>query len=163
MLRFIRGKQHSIDESTKFIYEFLKWRDANGVDRIRNDIIYGGIDTPLKFPKGQIIIDIAPQIILSPNALDRKGRPLALERYCFSPAEVFKNITIEDYLLFLIYSLEYRSIILEQMSHEREIAYLAAHPNEEDRADGYGVILLDFTIRDLKGTPIISMASNRTN
>ena len=37
------------------------------------------------------------------------------------------------------------------MSHEREQKYLADHPNVSDRVDGYGVILMDFTIRDLKG------------
>jgi len=30
-------------------------------------------------------------------------------------------ISIDDYLKFLIYSLEYRAIVMEQMSHEREV------------------------------------------
>lgn len=76
----------------------------------------------------------------------------AMEMFDFSPKEVLDAISIADYLEYLTYSLEYRALILEQMSHEREEAYLAAHPNPEDRKDGYGVIILDYTIRDLKGT-----------
>jgi hypothetical protein len=70
----------------------------------------------------------------------------------FSPKEVLDAISINDYLVFLTYALEYRTLVMEQMSHEAEMAYLAAHPNPASRKDGYGVILLDFTIRDLKGT-----------
>jgi hypothetical protein len=75
-----------------------------------------------------------------------------MEMFDFSPKDVLEAISIADYLVFLTYSLEYRAIVLEQMSHEREQAYLAAHPNPEDRQDGYGVMILDYTIRDLKGT-----------
>mmetsp|Transcript_966 Transcript_966/g.1550 ORF Transcript_966/g.1550 Transcript_966/m.1550 type:complete len:279 (+) Transcript_966:545-1381(+) len=74
-----------------------------------------------------------------------------MEMFDFSPKEVLDNISIKDYLVFLTYSLEYRALILEEMSHNREQEYLAAHPDPETREDGYGVILLDMTIRDLKG------------
>jgi hypothetical protein len=77
-----------------------------------------------------------------------------MEMFDFSPKDVLEAISIADYLVFLTYSLEYRAIVLEQMSHEREQAYLAAHPNPEDRQDGYGVVILDYTIRDLKGTAL---------
>lgn len=40
---------------------------------------------------------------------------------------------------------------MEQLSHERELEYLTAHPNPEDREEGYGVVLLNFCIRDLQG------------
>lgn len=36
------------------------------------------------------------------------------------------------------------------MSHEMEKEYLDKH-GVDDRKDGYGLILLDFTIRDMKG------------
>lgn len=74
---------------------------------------------------------------------------VALEQYCFSPKDVLKTITIEQYLVFLIYALEYRALVLEQLSHEAEKQWLKDHEN--DLQDGYGVILLDFTIRDMKG------------
>lgn len=76
LIRFLRGNALNVDESTKMISAFLKWRDNNHVDDIRQDIVYGGKDTPFKFPFGKTIIDLAPQIILSANSLDKKGRPL---------------------------------------------------------------------------------------
>lgn len=74
-----------------------------------------------------------------------------MEQYGFSPTEVFAAVTIDEYLLFLIYSMEYRALVMEQLSHEREQQYLASHPNLEDRVDGYGEVLLYFCIRDLHG------------
>jgi hypothetical protein len=64
---------------------------------------------------------------------------------------MFARVTIKDYLQFLVYGLEYRALVMEQMSHEKETKYLAEHPNVEDREDGYGVVLLNFCIRDLQG------------
>jgi hypothetical protein len=75
----------------------------------------------------------------------------ALEMFGFQPKIIFKEVTKDEYLYFLTYCLEYRAIVMEQMSHEIEEKYKSENPNEEDRIDGYGVMLLDFTIRDLKG------------
>lgn len=69
---------------------------------------------------------------------------------------MFARVTIKDYLLFLVYGLEYRALVMEQMSHEREQKYLAEHPEPDDRADGYGVVLLNFCIRDLQGVIEVS-------
>jgi hypothetical protein len=55
---------------------FLKWRDDNNIDAIRNEILYGGMDSAFKFPKGKEILDLTPQIIISANAQDYKGQPL---------------------------------------------------------------------------------------
>lgn len=151
LLRFLRGQQHKIDEACKMYGNFLKWRKANNVDAIRQDIIYGGKDTPFKFPCGQKIISIAPQIIISALSLDHKSQLLAMEQYGFSPKEVLQNVTTQEYLTFLTYVLEYRTIVMEQVSHEREVAYCLKVPNEADRPDGYGVLVMDYTIRDLKG------------
>jgi len=77
-----------------------------------------------------------------------------MEMFNFDPKDVLAAITVADYLVFLTYALEYRAIVMEQMSHDLEQKYLAAHPNPHDREDGYGVVILDYTIRDLKGKPI---------
>ena len=74
-----------------------------------------------------------------------------METFDFSPKELFESVKLEDYLTFLTYTLEYRAVMLEQVSHEREEKYLAEHPNPDDRTEGYGVIAMDYTIRDLKG------------
>jgi hypothetical protein len=76
LLRFLRGKQNDVNEAAKMFSAFLKWRDENNVDDIRNQILYGGLDTPYKFPNGKKIIDLAPQIIVSAKAQDYKGQPL---------------------------------------------------------------------------------------
>ena len=83
MLRFLRGKQNNVQEAAKMFSAFLKWRDENKVDDIRNQILYGGLDTPFKFPNGKKIIDLAPQIIISSNARDNKGQPLGNKNFTF--------------------------------------------------------------------------------
>lgn len=83
--------------------------------------------------------------------VDIKGQPLITEQYAFSPSGIFEKLTIEQYLIFLTYCLEYRAMALEQMSEEKEQEYLKAHPRSEDRAVGYGIILKYFAIRDMQG------------
>ncbi len=151
LLRFLRGNRYDIELTTKMVKDFLQWRLDNNVDAVRQDIMYGGKDSPYLFPNGKLIIDLAPQIVLSVNALDKRGQPLSIEQFNFSPKEVFKAVSLADYLIFLTYTLEYRALVLEQFSNDKENEYLAAHPREEDRVDGYGLVIMDFTIRDLKG------------
>lgn len=76
LLRFLRGKSYRIDDSVKAYRDFLKWRDDNNIDKIRQDIVYGGKDSAFKFPFGELALAVAPQIILSANAQDKKGRLL---------------------------------------------------------------------------------------
>jgi hypothetical protein len=78
MLRFLRRKQNNVKEAAKMFSAFLKWRDANNVDDIRNQILYGGVDSPYKFPNGRKIIELAPQIVISPKAQDKQGQPLGM-------------------------------------------------------------------------------------
>ena len=78
ILRFLRGKQLNVDEATPMYADFLKWRRENNVDFIRQDIIYGGKTSPFKFPNGKKIIDLAPQIIITRHATDKKGQPLGI-------------------------------------------------------------------------------------
>jgi len=158
LLRFLRGKQLNVDEATKQYVDFLKWRKANNLDNIRSEILYGGKNTPLLFPGGKKILELAPQIIISAKALDRKGQPFAMELYDFSPSKLFQEVKLEEYMLFLTYSLEYRALVMEQLSHEAEQKYLSTVP-KVSRTTGYGVILLDFTIRDLKGVGIAHLGS----
>jgi hypothetical protein len=75
----------------------------------------------------------------------------ALDTFGFDPKVVFKSITKEEYILFFIYTMEYRAIVMEQFSHEVEEKYLKEYPDPNDRTDGYGVMSLFFCIRDLKG------------
>lgn len=75
-MRFLRGKQLNIDQATKQMKEFLEWRKANNVDEIRQDIVYGGRNTPFKFPNAKEILQLQPQIVVTTNAHDKKGNPV---------------------------------------------------------------------------------------
>ena len=141
----------NIDEATRLMRDFLHWRKENNVDEVRQNIVYGGRNTPFKFPKGKQILKLAPQIVITPHSVDKKGRPLAVELFDFDPKEVARQVKLEEYLLWLTYALEYRTLVMEQMSQEYEEKYLKEHPREEDRKEGWGIVLMDFTIRDLKG------------
>lgn len=50
--------------------------------------------------------------------------------------------------------MEYRALVMEQMSHESEQDYLKQHPDPLSRSDGYGVVLLNYCLRDLNGNNI---------
>ena len=151
MIRFLRGKDGNVDQATKLYGDFLKWRRENGVDEIRDKILYGGINHPFKFPMGEKIIELQPQIVMAPKAFDNQGQPITLETFGFDPDAVFKHVTIEQYLTFLIYSLEFRALVMEQLSEEREREYLREHLDPSSRQEGYGVLVKQCIIRDLKG------------
>jgi hypothetical protein len=151
LIRFLRGRNNNIDEACQQYSDFLKWRKDNNVNAIRDAILYEGIDHPYKFPMGEKIIELAPQIVIAPNAFDHIGQPITLETFGFDPNSVFEHVTIEQYLVFLIYSLEFRALILEQISEEREKQYLQENMDESSRVEGYGVVVKTCTIRDLKG------------
>ena len=53
LLRFLRGHDHSVDKACEMFTKFLKWRDENGVDEIRERIVHGGLNHPKKFPNGE--------------------------------------------------------------------------------------------------------------
>jgi hypothetical protein len=153
LLRFLRGKLNDVDEACRCMAKMLNWRKENQIDVIRQDIVYGGKNAPRLFPKGEQILHLVPQIIIEDNALDAEGRPLSLESYNFDPDELLKEISINDYLKFLIYTLEYRTLVMEELGERRERAYLMNTP-PENRTDGYGVLLYNYTIRDLEGNCI---------
>jgi hypothetical protein len=80
-----------------------------------------------------------------------------MEQYNFSPTLVFENITMDEYIRYLIHTMELRSLILEQLSDEIEQRYLLEHPDPKTRVEGYGVILKICCIRDLKGVGLSHM------
>jgi hypothetical protein len=77
IIRFLRGKQLNVEQASNMMKDFLDWRKKNNVDAVRQDIVYGGKDTPFKFPRGQLILELVPQICMSSHAKDKKGRPLS--------------------------------------------------------------------------------------
>lgn len=157
ILRFLRGHSHDLEKATTMMRKFLLWRKNNDVNSIRDAIVDGGVDHPLKFPNGEKILSMIPQLIISPQAFDKHGAPICVDQYNFSPSEVLSKITIDEYIEFIKHCLEYRSLIVDQISEEREQAYLASLTEAERQTvmdpigNGveYGVLVNTCVIRDL--------------
>lgn len=157
IVRFLRGHNQDVEKVCLMMEKFLKWRADNSVDEVRANIVENGCDHPLRFPKGELILKLIPQLVILPHATDKLGCPICVEQYNFIPAEVFQQITMEEYILFVIYSLEYKSLIIEQLSEQREREYLDSLSDDE-RANidsinstmpPYGVLANICVIRDL--------------
>ena len=76
----------------------------------------------------------------------------------FSPTEVLAAVSIPEYIQFIIHSLEYKTLIVEQLSEEAERAALALLQGKEGSAapgtgtgSPCGVLLYTCVIRDLDG------------
>jgi len=157
IIRYLRGHDYNIDKVCTLMSKFLNWRKESNVNEIRKQIVEEGCDHPLKFPKGEIIIKHIPQLVIAPDAFDRVGSPIVVEQYNFSPSEAIKHFSIADYVLYVTYCLEYRAIILEQLSEEREQAYLQSLTEEQQKSlntshctlPPYGVVATTCIIRDL--------------
>lgn len=163
LLRFLRGHKN-VPKACEMYSKFLRWRDQNNVDLIRDHILYGGISSVYDFPCARKIMNLVPQIVIAHDALDKYGNPITLEQFSFDPDEVLKQVTQEEYLTFMIYTLEYKILVLEQLAHEREKAYLARVAEEESSQRGpYGTIIACTTIRDFDGVGLGHMgASGKT-
>ena len=165
LIRFIRGHGHQLEKVCEMVENFLDWRTRNNVDHIRDQIVKNGINHWTKFPKGDLITRLIPSVIIAADALDKRGSPICIDQYNFSPSSVLEQITLEDYMLYTIYGLEYRSLILEQLSHEREEALLRERVAARsagrfvDDSEPYGVIVQTCVIRDLGGIGFDHMGS----
>ena len=148
LLRFLRGHGQSVEKASKMFAKFLAWRDEFHVDAIRDHIIYGKLKSPNDFPSGKKILKHVPQIMLSHEALDIHGNPIALEHFNFVPEVVLKEITKKEYTTFMIYNLEYKILLLEELADKREKLYLS---KSFDRSIPYGIVLNCRVIRDLNG------------
>lgn len=152
LLRFLRGHNYNVDKAVMMFRKFLNWRDANDVDSIRDDILHNGIRSPFDFPSGKKIVDLVPQIVIAHDVFDYGGHCIGLEQYCFDPTTVLSNISKDEYIKFLIYMLEYKSLVLDQISDEREKKVLAKYKgNPPDTEKGYGEMICCTIIRDFNG------------
>lgn len=48
---------------------------------------------------GEVIIKLAPQIVINHTAPDYTGQPLVMETYNFSVKEIFEAVTIDEYIM----------------------------------------------------------------
>ena len=120
LLRFLRGHDYNVSKACEMMANFLTWRREACVDDIRRNIIENGMNHPSLFPHAKKILELVPQIVIAHDALDIYGSPISLEQYSFSPSNVLKLITLSEYLEFITYTLEFKSMVLEQMSEAME-------------------------------------------
>jgi hypothetical protein len=159
VVRFLRARNGNVADAVILYRDFLNWYKANNVADVRNRILYGRCNQPSKFPHAKIVLKLQNQIVISATATDKKGSPIVVETFNFSPAEVFRNITVEQYLEFLLYTLEFRTLIFEQMSEIAERKYLESHPDPRLRTEGFGVTVSMCSIRDLSGLGFAHMSA----
>jgi hypothetical protein len=63
-----------------------------------------------------------------------------------------QTVSIEDYKRFVVYCLQYKTLIIEQLSELKERQFLEQHNgNPPETENGYGIILQCTIIRCLKG------------
>lgn len=48
---------------------------------------------------GELIIKLAPQIVINHSAPDFSGQPLVMETYNFSVKDIFEAVTIDQYIM----------------------------------------------------------------
>jgi len=150
LLRFFRGHLKNMDTAVKYIRKYYNWRKENNVDQIRRNIVHGGMNCPTKFPNGGKILDIIPQVVCSAKHCDKDGAPVSLLSTNFSPAAAFEVVTMEEYIEFIMYTLEYQQLVLEQLSEKKERERLEhAKTNNVQMDEPYGVILQQCVVRDL--------------
>ena len=152
LIRMIRAYPGELDKTIAGMRKFLAWRKKYNVDRIRNHIAFGDACQPSNFPHAEVVDKLAPQIICDPSVRDANNYPIGLETYQFQAKDVFSSITIDEYVMYLVYNCEYKSMVLEQVSEQAEREYLAsvnyAPPQSEA---GYGKVYKMCFFRDLAG------------
>jgi len=146
LIRFLRGHFHDLDKACEMMEKFLDWRHENKVDAIRKDIVDNGLDAPEKFPFGELVLRLTKTVVLNTEKFNEGFDPVTVESYV-APT-IWNEISVDDYIQFRIYCLEYVSMILEQLSEIREQELKAKQENTEEP---YGYIQRLYAVRDLNG------------
>jgi len=153
IVRIIRAyRNEGIEKAVEYYRKFLRWRKEFNIDRIRNHIALGNANDPNNFPYAELMNKFAPQIVCDSAVRDAYGQPIAMETYNFKPREVFQSITLNQYILYLIYTLEYKSLVMEQVSHDLETEKMDVCNNDPPSSPGgFGVVCKICFFRDLNG------------
>ncbi|CAM9169952.1 unnamed protein product, partial [Phaeothamnion confervicola] len=121
MLRFLRGHKRDVGRAAAMMARMLQWRRDNGVDAIRQDIVLNKLYHPSLFPFGETVMKHYPFMMASPLCTDAKGNPLSYEGYSFSPRLVQEELKdIDHFIVFHIYCQEWKQMLLNAFSDERE-------------------------------------------
>jgi hypothetical protein len=99
--------------------------------------------------------------MMSADALDLYGNPVAMESFSFQPETVLKEVPKPEYVLFMIYTLEYKSLMLDQLAHEREQALLSQpQRQQQQQQQQYGIVVQSTILRDLAGFGVAHVGSD---
>lgn len=161
IMRFIRGHQH-LDKIIEMYGKYLKWRKDTNADAIRERIRKEKLHKPSMFPNGEEFLSMTEQIIIAPDASDYEGNLIAFETFYYSPSEVMKKHSMEEWNEWMNYTLQYKNMVIEQVSELQERALLKeynGHPPCSPE-QGYGIILQCTSIRCLKGMGMEFLSSS---
>ena len=153
LLRFSKGHNFNLPIVTKMLKNHYKWRKEAKADEARYRILYENINEPSKFPYADKILKHVKQVCITWKGRDKEGSPISVEKYGFSPSEVLADVSIEQYLEFMVYALEYKILITEQLAEHLERINIEKNieKNDKDNDIPYGVIIYTTVIRDLDG------------
>merc|ERR1711871_632323 len=133
------------------IEKFLDWRIAQNVDAIRHNIVEMGMNSVSKFPNAEKVLKYCKYLVYDPKAVSTTGQPVMAEGII--PPALWESVTLEEYLQFRLYGLEFLSLVLEQMSYEKERQTLdGTVPLDENLP--YGILQQIQVIRDVNGIGI---------
>ncbi|CAM9781453.1 unnamed protein product [Choristocarpus tenellus] len=124
MLRFLRGHKYDVAKAASMMKAMLQWREENGVDQIREDIVKNKKFNPRQFPQGDTITKLFPVIVANPLCVSHEGLPLGYESYGFSPRKATGG-NLNFFIHFHIYCQEFKQLCLDSLSDAREIHNLA--------------------------------------
>ena len=111
LIRFLR--QHKSEKKgVKAVKEYLRWRETEKIDLIRDQIM-GGKDRPETWPSGAFFKARCAVLPCAEQLFDVKGNALCVEQYGFWPAHRLKDITADKYIGWQTYALEHKSMVLE--------------------------------------------------
>lgn len=77
------------------------------------------------------------------------GNPISVESYGFSPRVAMESTTVSEYVTYLIYCMEYKACIMEEMCIDAEKKIIEKYHGKPP--PGYGVLFKSCIIVDFKG------------
>lgn len=122
LLRFFLEHEKNVDSTVNAFKQFLEWRKLNKVDEIRKEVELREFEEIRHFKK---IVEYLPVNLMLRNGMgevvvDSKGRPISVEQSgkC-DISKVVNEATLQEMMEMHISHLEKRSLILDQLSRER--------------------------------------------
>mmetsp|Transcript_51731 Transcript_51731/g.136770 ORF Transcript_51731/g.136770 Transcript_51731/m.136770 type:complete len:370 (+) Transcript_51731:46-1155(+) len=153
IVRFLRGHKGDVDKVTDLFKGWLKFRQDEGMDKIRENIVVGGMNAPERWPNGEVIQKHSRSVVAPQGMVDKFGAPLIMEYFDIDFDAMLSDLSpsVDEALKMVrtwwLYNLEFRALILEQLSEERE----REAENKATNGTKTGVLVQLCIIRNLQG------------